>query len=122
MLEFLNRHRLSLAARVLARMALGAMIVSLPLRYRFVLAARPAPPVYGDYTDILLFWSDIFLLAALGLWLLSLALQLRRVSFGPGFLRWPLAALVGLSGVSALFSVDPVLSFHHFARLLLLAG
>ena len=118
----LNRRRLSLAARALARMALGAMIVVLPLRYRFVLAARPVPPVYGDYTDILLFWSDIFLLAALGLWLLSLALQPRRVSFGPGFLRWPLAALVGLSGVTAFFSVDPVLSFYHFARLLLLAG
>ncbi len=120
--ESLNRHCLSLAARTLARVALGAMIVALPLRYRWVLAARPAPPVYGDYTDLLLFWSDIFLLAALGLWLLSLALQPRSVSFGPGFLRWPLAALVGLSGATAFFSVDPVLSFYHFARLLLLAG
>ena len=122
MLNSFNRHRLSLAASALARLALGAMIVALPLRYRFVLAARPVLPVYGDYTDILLFWSDIFLLAALGLWLLSLALQPRSVSFGPGFLRWPLAALVGLSGVTAFFSVDPLLSFHHFVRLLLLAG
>src|SRR3970040_1288 len=102
--ESLHRHRLSLAASALARLALGAMIVALPLRYRFVLAARPVLPVYGDYTDILLFWSDIFLLAALGLWLLSLALQPRRVSFGPGFLRWRVATLGGLRRVSGFFS------------------
>jgi O-antigen ligase len=118
----MNRHRLSMAARVLARLALGAMIVALPLRYLFVLAARPVPPVYGDYTDILLFWSDVFLLGTLGLWLLSLALQPRRLSFGPRFLRWPLAALIVLSGVTAFFSIDPLLSFHHFVHLLLLAG
>jgi hypothetical protein len=117
-----NPHRLSLAARTLARVALGAMIVVSPLRYRWVLVARPAPPIYGDYTDLLFFWSDVFLLGALGLWLASLALEPRRVSLGAGFLRWPLAVLVALAGVTVFFSIDPLLSFHHWIRLILLAA
>ena len=47
---------------------------------------RPRRPVYGDYTDFLLFLSDIAVLATLGFWVLSLVLQRRRLSFGPRFL------------------------------------
>ncbi len=122
MLETVNRRHSALKVRELARLTLGALIVTLPVRARLVLAARPTPPVYGDYTDLLLFWSDVFLLATLSLWLLGLVLWPRRVRFGPAVLHWPLAALIGWGGVTAFFSVDALLSFYHVVRLILLAG
>ena len=36
-----------------ARWAFAATIVLSPFRARFLLAARPSPPVYGDFTDLL---------------------------------------------------------------------
>jgi hypothetical protein len=116
------RSELSTNLRILARLALGATIVLIPFRYRWVLLARPLPPVYKDYTDVLLFASDVFLMATLVLWALSLALERRRLSAGPSFLSWPVAGLAGLGLASVAFSVDPRLSLYHSLRLLLLAG
>jgi len=67
-----DRAALADSAQPAARLAFAALIVLSPFRARIELLARPTPPIYGDFTDILLFWSDIALIATIGLWLLSL--------------------------------------------------
>lgn len=106
----------------LARLALGATIVLIPFRFRFTLVARPFPPVYRDYTDFLIFAADIAMLVALGLWLAALALNPRRISFGPLFLTIPIAGLTFLGLLSVPLSVDPLLSTYHVIRLIALAA
>ena len=107
---------------MLAYVALGATIVLIPFRYRFTLLTRPFDPVYSDYTDFLLFAGDILLLLTLLLWLASLLLQPRRLTFGPLFLSLPIAGIIAMSLVSVIFSVDRPLSTYHGVRLVLLAG
>lgn len=114
--------RSSAYLRAVARLALSATIVVIPFRYRFLLSARPLPPIYKDYTDVLLFISDVFLMATLVLWLLSLALEPRRLTIKPFFLSLPLAGVTGMGIVSIAISVDPLLSAYQAIRLALLAG
>lgn len=120
--RLIDRRQVAAWLEVLAYTALAATIILIPFRYRMTLLARPFEPVYGDYTDFLLFASDISLLLTLWLWLASLLLQPRRLTFGPLFLTLPLAGMVTMSLVSVIFSVDRPLSLYHLARLVLLAG
>ena len=92
------------------------------MRLRLVLQSRPVPPVYRDYTDFLLFLPDVLLLLTLGFWGLDLAISRRGIRFGPLFLALPMVLLLLASLVSALFSLDPALSFYYTLRLALLAG
>lgn len=108
--------------KILARVALGATIITLPFRYRMTVLARPLPPVYADYTDILLFASDIFLVATLLFWGISLALARRRPVTGPFFLWWPIVGLLVTAVFSVAVSVDRPLSLYHLVRLVFLAG
>ncbi len=114
----------NLAARVqtLLRLAFAATIILIPFRMRLTLLARPQLPIYGDYTDLLLFASDILLVATLALWLASLALEPRRVKTGPSFLSIPIAGVTVLALVSVVSSVDPVISIDNAIRLVLLGG
>lgn len=116
------RNFLAAHLRRLARLTLGATLILIPFRFRFVLLARPFPPVYTDYTDFLLFASDLFVIGTLALWLLSLALEPRRLSRGPLFLSLPLVGMIGVGIVTTIFSVDASLSVYHVLRLILLAG
>lgn len=108
--------------RRLAGGSFAAAIFFAPFRYRWLLFEHAIPPVYSDYTDGLVFLSDIFLVALLALWLLSLALRPRRLSVGPLWLAIPLSGLALVSALSAVFSVLPSLSFYHLARLMIYAG
>src|SRR4051812_25636152 len=63
--------------RQAAFLAFAILVVLSPLRARIPLVARPVVPVYGDFTDFLLFWSDIAALVTIALWLVSLALDAR---------------------------------------------
>ncbi len=103
-----------------ARVAFAGTVILIPFRMRNLLAARPILPIYHDYTDILLFASDIFLLATLAFWLVGRLLQPRRLKPGPLFLTLPLLGLVVVSTVGTISSVDPVISGYHVVRLLLL--
>lgn len=116
------RSRLAGRLRDLARLALAGLIFSLPFRLRLLRFERPFPPIYGDFTDVLLFISDALHLALLAFWLLSLALEPRRVRLEPLFLTVPVFLLTGASLLSAFTSVDPLLSLYHAVRLLLLGG
>ncbi len=116
------RLKLSTYLRRMARLAMAVTIITTPFRYRFVILSRPQEPIYKDFTDILLFPADVFLMATLGLWLVSLVLERRRVSAGPFFLTVPIVGIsvMGVSGT--VVSIDPMLSFYHSIRLLLLTG
>jgi len=108
--------------RSLALLSFGLTIVLAPFRSRLILQARPHPPVYGDYTDFILFASDITLLVTLGLWLASLVLKPRRLSYGPFFLSLPIAGFTLIGLFSSIFSIDIPLSLYHSIRLLFLLG
>ncbi len=108
--------------RVGAYFTFAATIVLAPFRFRFVLVSRPVPLVYGDFTDFLVFASDIFLIATLALWFFSLMVSPRQLEVGPSFLSIPILGILVTSLFSSLSSVDSALSLYHLIRLLLLAG
>src|SRR5579862_6241706 len=89
-----GREGVAESLRTLSLGALGLTIVLLPLRARLLLEARPLLPVYGDFTNLLLFWSDIALALLLALWLASLALKPRRLWLGPLLPRVAAAGLL----------------------------
>jgi O-antigen ligase len=109
-------------SRKLARLSLAATIATIPLRYRLVVLERDFPPIYRDYTDILLFASDWFFLATLAFWLVSLGLQRRSLRRGPFFLTYPILGMTAVGLISIPGSADPLLSGVHALRLILLAG
>ncbi len=105
------------AVRALTYVAFSALIVLSPFRARFELVSRPDAPVYGDYTDFLLFWSDVAFVALLALWGLSLLISGRVPRFGPPAIRWPIFGLLAVTWLSAAASIDPALSAYNALRL-----
>lgn len=97
-------------------------LVLAPFRFRYVLTSRPLAPVYGDFTDFLVFASDIFLIATLVLWGLTLILLPRRIETGPIFLSIPISGILVTSLFSVISSVDSALSVYNLVRLIILAG
>ncbi len=114
------RARAAAWATVAARGCFAAAVILIPLRFRFVLLARPALPVYGDYTDFLLYAADVAILLMLVSWLTSLALARRAITMGPRHIWIPLAGLTLAGWVSAFSSYDAPLSVYHAIRLLAL--
>jgi O-antigen ligase len=105
-----------------ARAALAVTILLIPFRYREILLSRPIPSVWSDYTDLILFASDVGLIAVLMFWVLSLAIQPRRIHVQPIGLTVSLAGLTIAAGLSSLSSTDWILSLYHTTRLFLLFG
>jgi putative inorganic carbon (HCO3(-)) transporter len=105
-----------------AWLAFAVMVVLSPFRARFTLLARPTGTIYGDYTDVLLFWSDIPLLLALCLWLCSLLLRPRAVWLGPRFLACPVGALLIVSWLGVPSAADSALAVMSSIRLMALAA
>jgi hypothetical protein len=103
--------------RPISRLVFGVLVVLSPFRARIVLEERPLGALYGDYTDFLLYSSDVLLIGLLLLWGLSLALQPRRVWLGPALVRWPVIGLVAAIWLSVPFSVDASLSLYNAVRL-----
>ncbi len=88
--------------QTLARYLLAGLIILIPFRYRWVLLPRPMPPLYADYTDFLLYASDVLLILTLAAWLTSLALRPRRTQIGPRLLALPLGGLVVIATLTSL--------------------
>ncbi len=105
------------AFRRLSRIAFFATIVLIPVRLRIDLLARPNVPIYGDYTDFLLFAADAAMLATLAFWGLSLLAVRRPVRLGPVYIWLPLTGLTLAGLLSALTSVDRALTLYHVVRL-----
>lgn len=117
----IDRRALANVARQGAWLGFAALVVLSPFRARIELMPRRTVPVYSDYTDFLLFWSDIAGLVVVGLWLASILLQPRSVYLGPRFMAWPLAVLVIVAWLGVLFAGDVPLAAYNAVRLLGLA-
>jgi O-antigen ligase len=99
-----------------ARLFFALTILLMPFRFRLVLWERPFFPIYSDYTDFLFYASDFALLFMLTFWAAYLIIEPRKVSVGNKFL-WVLLVGLTLSGwLSALGSVDPVITQYHAVR------
>lgn len=103
-----------------ARLFFALTITLLPVRWRIVLAVRPALPVYGDYTDFLLFAPDLAMLGALTLWGATFLLQPRQIRLGRVHVWLPLFGLTLAGWLSLPGSWDAPLSLYHAVRLSLL--
>jgi O-antigen ligase len=99
-----------------------ATLVLIPFRFRFLLLSRPIGAVWRDYTDFILFASDITLVLTLLTWLFHLYLQPRKILRGPALLTLPLIGLTLAALATSVTSIDPALSFYHSVRLVMLFG
>lgn len=117
-----SRARIATVTDRVARLAFGALIVLSPFRARIELMARPNPPVYGDFTDLLIYWSDLALVIAIGAWLVSLVARPRSVALGPRFLVWPVAGLVIVAWLGVPLSADPIVAADNAVRLVALVA
>ena len=108
--------------RQLSRFSLAATLICLPLHFRWVVQARPRPPLYAEYTNFYLYLTDIPLAITLCLWLARLVVRPHHLSLRPRPLTYALAGLWVAAAASSLFSVDIGLSLYHTLRLLLLFG
>jgi putative inorganic carbon (hco3(-)) transporter len=109
---------------VATRVSFGAAIVLSPFRGRIELATRRTPPIYGEFTDVLLAASDVAVLATLVCWFVSRVLRRDRLPlvFGPRFISWPITGLLTISALGIPFSVDPALTAVTTVRFTLLAA
>jgi hypothetical protein len=116
-----RRAALAETTQAVARLGLALTIVLSPFRARIELLVRPSPPVYADFTDVLLFWSDIAVLVTIGAWALSLIALPRALSFGPRFLAWPVAGLLIVAWLGIPFATDVALAAYNATRFAVLA-
>ena len=97
------RDKLSRLAEGVSNWALAALLLALPFLAHWVPLGQPIDPVLYDYHEISLYATDLFLLAAIGGWLLGLLLRRSRARFqwGPAFLTVPLLGLLtlGIAGI-----------------------
>ena len=107
-----------MASRTAAHLALAGAIVLAPFRARIVLDERPLPPVFGDYTNFLLFWSELLVIAVLVFWAASLLLAPRRLDFGPLLVRVPVAVIASAVVLSVPFSEDRALALFNAVTIL----
>ena len=105
-----------------AHIAFWVTLILIPFRYRFDLLQRPVGEIYRDYTDFLLFASDITLILMLVLWLLHKLITREKFQIGPLFVILPIVALTVISGIGILGSLDAQLSLYHTVRLILFLG
>jgi O-antigen ligase len=103
-----------------ARIFFAITIVLIPIRYRWILISRPMPPLYNDYTNLLIFAVDVAMTTTLILWTIAISISQRKLTLGPRHISIPLAGLTLAGWFSAVSSYDPLLSFYHAIRLVLL--
>ncbi len=112
--------KISSALTFTSRLAFAFTVVLIPVRYRFILLKQSIPPVYADYTNLLLFIADIFMLATLALWGLSFLFSPRRITPGPRHVWIPLIGLTAAGWISVISSFNRMLSIDHSIRLVAL--
>ncbi|MCL4531260.1 MAG: O-antigen ligase family protein [Chloroflexi bacterium] len=123
MTHFINqpiRQNISTALTFAARIAFAFTVVLIPVRYRFILLKQSIPPVYADYTNLLLFIADIFMLATLALWGVSFLFSPHKITSGPRHVWIPLVGLTAAGWISVITSFNQLLSIYHSIRLIAL--
>lgn len=103
-----------------ARAAFACAVFLIPFRLRLVIWHRPFFPVYSDYTNFLLFASDIAILYVLVFWSGSLIIFPRTLKSGAVIVFIGLLGLTLASWVSVLGSVDAILSRYQAGRVVVL--
>ncbi len=103
-----------------AHIFFAATIVLAPFRYRLIMWTRPFFPVYSDYTDFLLFTSDIAIFFTLVFWGCSLIVEPRKVDTGNRLVFILLTGLTIAAWASTLWSVDPIASRYQSVRFVFL--
>lgn len=117
-----SRAALATGLEWLARLSLLLTLALSGWRYRWILIAWPSPPVYEDFTSLLLFPTDLTLLLSLAAWGLSRWMRPRPWAWGPAFLSLPLGGVLIASWLSVPFSANPALSLYLSVRVLVLVG
>lgn len=112
--------RLSTALALCARLSFALTIILAPFRWRLEIWSRPFFPLYSDYTDFLLFASDIALLFMLAFWLVSFILSPHKVEMGHWFIWVSLLGLTISGWISILGSEDYILSSYQSIRFVFL--
>jgi O-antigen ligase len=102
---------------IASKAAFALAVFLAPMRWRIVLEARPVPLIYKDFTDFLLFGSDICMLLVFIFWGISLLVDTRPVKFGPLFIWMPLLGVIVAALFSTLSSLDSRLTLYHVLRL-----
>ncbi len=72
--------------KVAARFAFAVAVILIPFRLQFASISRWMPPLYTNYTELVLYASDIAILCTLALWVISLVLARRLPRLGPRYL------------------------------------
>lgn len=103
-----------------ARILFALTVVLMPFRLRLVMWSRPFFPVYSDYTDFLLFASDLTLFFMLVFWACSLMIEPRKVRSGSPLIWGLLTALTIAAWVSVYGSVDAIITRYHAVRFVVL--
>lgn len=106
--------------RFIKELSFASFIIAIPLRYHATILARSEPQIYREYTDIMFYASDFFLLITLIIWIIELVQDKRKITLEPDIFSYALLMLTVTSLFSTLFSVDPQLSAYNSARLLVL--
>jgi len=99
-----------------SRLCFYGLIIISPFRAREIVIARPDGVVWRDYTDFLIYWSDVLVLAVLFLWGVSLLRDRRPLLAGPALVRWPAAGLLAATWLSVPLSLDAALSAYTAVR------
>lgn len=108
--------------KTFTRIAFWVTIVLIPFHHRIVLQSRFIAAIYTDYTDFLVFASDIALILTLLFWIVYKLLAREGFTRGPTFITTPILALILAAAASVIVSLDPALSLYHTLRLAVLAG
>ncbi|MEW6400944.1 MAG: O-antigen ligase family protein [Chloroflexota bacterium] len=101
----------------LARICFALVLILAPCRWRIVLLSRPTFPIYPDYTDFLLYASDIILIFMLVFWASSLLISPHKVKLGSASIWVPLTGLTLAGFVSTFGGEDDAFSRYQAVRL-----
>jgi O-antigen ligase len=115
-----SQERLSRYFSSAALISFALTIFLIPFRWRLEIWDRPFFSIYSDYTDFLLFASDLSMLFVLVFWAGSIALIPRKLKLGSIFMFISLVGLTLAGWVSVLGSVDEILSRYQALRFVVL--
>ncbi|MFN8381927.1 MAG: O-antigen ligase family protein [Anaerolineales bacterium] len=115
-----SQERLSQYFSTAARIAFAATVFLIPFRWRLEIWDRPFTPLYSDYTNFLLFASDITMVYTLIFWAGSLILLPHKLKLGSIFVFISLVGLTFAGWISILESADGVLSHYQVVRFVFL--
>ena len=115
-----SQERLSQFFSTAARIFFIVTIFLIPFRWRLEIWNRPFYPLYSDYTNFLLFASDVAMIYTLVFWVGSLIIFPHKLKLGSIFIFISLTGLTLAGWISVLGSADEVLSGYQAARFVLL--